>query len=875
VLDFLVAVVETCRKRAWAVLLAAVLLVGASLWYTAGHLGLDTDTDDLISPNLPWQQQSRAFDRAFPLGTSQTVVVIDGKSADAVTDGTARLATALAKRTDLFKSVRRPDGGPFFDTYGLLFLSEKELNDLSNQLAAAQPLLGPLDTDPTLRGLFGVLDQALTGFDGGQATGEKLRVPMRQFAKTIEAEAAARPAALDWGSMMTGQPPRPEELRHFILVQPKLDFSALEPGAAASAAIRATAAQLGLEKSGLTVRLTGEVPLEDDEFSSITEGAGVTTTVSLLGVLIILSLGLRAPRLILSIIVTLIAGLIVTAGYAALAVGSLNLISVAFAVLFIGIGVDFGIQFSMRYRAELHEVAGGTLAADRRAAHAEAIRRTARGIAGPLGLAALSTCIGFFSFLPTDYRGVSELGLIAGTSMLIALVANLTLLPAILTLLPSGGRPEAAGFTWAAPIDRWLARHARAVLAVAVLLGVAGAASIPLVRFDADPLDLKDPHKESVQTARALMRDPLASPYTIEVLTPDEKAAEALAAKVSTLPLVKQALTLSSFVPEDQPAKLDILQTTQLLLGPVLQHLTTAPAPTPAEERASLVHFTQHLQSFLAGSKAGQLGDAGPALLAALKAFQAAPGGGDVVALRQALLGGFEQRMDILRRALQATPLTLAGLPQDIREDWISVDGHSARVSIAPTGDMRDERQMAAFVTAIRAVAPDATGAPVTILESGRTVSHAFVTASLLAIAAIMVVLALILRRLVDVLLVLIPLVLAGFYALGTCALAGIAFNYANVIAVPLLLGIGVAFDIYFVMAWRRSRGEAALLQTSTARAVVFSAGTTASAFGALMLSHHVGTASMGLILVLSLFYVLVATLIVQPALMTLWRRRD
>ena len=871
-IGFLSALVDFCRRHAGRVLLASLVLTVLGGVFAAGHLGVNTDTSKLLSPDLPWQKQGAAFDAAFPASTSLTTVVLDGASSDAVEDATAALAKALADKTDLFKSVRRPDSGPFFDRYGLMFLPKEELAQLSDQIAEAQPLMGPLDADPSLRGLFGVLGQALTGLEEGEASGDKLAGPMGLFAKTIDSVTAGKPDPISWGQLMTGKPPRPEELRHFILVQAKLDFDALEPGAAASAAIRQTAVDLGLASKGVRVRLTGEVPLEDEEFASVSEGAGTATVLTVVVVIGILLWALRAPRLILAILITLIVGLVMTAAFAAVAVGTLNMISIAFAVLFIGIGVDFGIQFSMRYRAELHAVTGGTVPADRGAANQEALKRTARAISGPLGLAALATAVGFYSFLPTDYKGVSELGLIAGTSMFVALIANLTVLPALLTLLPARGKPEAAGFVWAAPVDGWLRRHAKAVLALALLLGVAGAASVPLVRFDADPLDLKDPRKESVKTVKELTSDPLASPYSIEILTPNLAAADALADKLSGLPEVRQALTLSSFVPDDQPAKLDILDQTKFLLGPILDHAEALPAPSDDEERAALRNYAEHLRSFLAGTHGQALGPAAATLQAAIGRFLSGPGGGDVKVLREALLGGFEGRIDMLRAAMSAEKLTAESMPPEIRDDWIATDGR-ARVSVFPKGDMKDERQMAAFVAAVRTFAPEATGAPVSILESGKTVSTAFTTASLLALVAITIALAIILRRLRDVVLVVVPLALAGLYALGTSVAIGLAFNYANVIAVPLLMGIGVAFDIYFVMVWRTGSGPVALLQTSTARAVVFSAATTGTAFGSLALSHHAGTASMGLLLMMSLIYVLLCTLIVQPALMTVLGR--
>ena len=866
------ALVDFCRRHAWRVLLAALVLSLLGGWFASGHLGVNTDTSKLLSPDLAWQKQGAAFDAAFPSSTSLTTVVLDGNSSDAVEDATAALAKALAEKTDLIKSVRRPDSGPFFNRYGLMFLDKDELAALSDQIAEAQPLMGPLDADPSLRGLFGVLGQALTGMEEGEASGGKLSGPMGVFAHTIDSVTAGKPQPVSWGQLMTGKPPRPEELRHFILVQAKLDFDALEPGAAASAAIRQAAADLGLAAKGVRVRLTGEVPLQDEEFASVSEGAGTATAITLVVVIGILLWALRAPRLILAILITLIVGLVLTAAFAAAAVGTLNMISIAFAVLFIGIAVDFGIQFSMRYRAELHEVSGGVAPADRAAANQEALKRAARAISGPLGLAALATAVGFYSFLPTDYRGVSELGLIAGTSMFVALIANLTVLPALLTVLPARGKPEAAGFAWGAPVDRWLQRHAKSVLALALALGIAGAASVPFVRFDADPLDLKDPSKESVTTVKELTADPLASPYSIEILTPNLQAAQALADKLSALPEVRQALTLASFVPEDQQPKLDILDQTRFLLGPIIDRAAALPPPSDDEERAALRNYAEHLRSFLAGANGAALGTAAPALQAAIGKFLAAPGGGDVKGLRAALLGGFEGRVNMLRAAMTAEKLTPESMPPEIHDDWIASDGR-ARVSVFPKGDMKDEHQMAAFVAAVRTLAPDATGAPVSILESGKTVSTAFTTASLLALAAITLLLAVVLRRLRDVALVIVPLALAGVYALGTCVAIGLAFNYANVIAVPLLMGIGVAFDIYFVMVWRGGTGPVALLQTSTARAVVFSAATTGTAFGSLALSHHAGTASMGLLLMMSLIYVLLCTLIVQPALMSVLGR--
>src|SRR6185503_9875742 len=224
----------------------------------------------------------------------------------------------------------------------------------------------------------------------------------------------------------TGSAPRAEELRRFIEVKPVLDFEALEPGARASAAIRAAARDLNLTpEHGVQIRLTGDVPLSDEEFATLTDRAWLMGAAMMAGVLATLWLALRSFKIILAILATLVVGLALTMGMALVFIGVFNIISIAFIALFVGLGVDFGIQFSVRYRAERFHYPELM----------QALCHTGRTVGVPLGLAAAATAVGFFSFLPTNYTGVAELGLIAGTGMIVALIFSITLLPALLMLL--------------------------------------------------------------------------------------------------------------------------------------------------------------------------------------------------------------------------------------------------------------------------------------------------------------------------------------------------------------------------------------------------------------------------------------------------------
>jgi hopanoid biosynthesis associated RND transporter like protein HpnN len=848
----IVSLVRLSLKAPGMVLL--VCLIGAILLgaYAAMHFNIDADTNKLISPDLPWRQREAQFEKAFPQNVDLIAVVIDAKDAPGqAEDAAATLADWAGSHPELFKTVRRPEGGEFFTRNGLLFLPTEEVQKVADQLIASQPLLGQLAADPSLRGLFSAIDLALQGVTHGDIKLAELDAPLTEINNTLEAALAGQPHHLSWQSLFTGRPPTPQELRRFVLIQPILDYQALEPGAKAREAIHQAAAQFGLTPDkGIRVRLTGPVALSDEEFATVAQGAGGATAVSLALVCLILFIALRSWRIIVAILATLLTGLIASAAFAFAAVGALNLISVAFAVLFIGIAVDFGIQFSVRYRDERYRADDLD----------EALLHTARGIGGSLFLASATTALGFYSFVPTEYSGVSELGLIAGTSMIIALLLNLTLLPATIKLLRPAGEPEPIGFGRAAAIDEFLITHRRTVLAVTTIVGIGALIATAHWRFDFDPLNLKDPHTESVSTLFDLMSDPSTTPYTIDILEKSVADAQARAERIEKLPEVAQVVSIASFVPEDQDGKIAILNDAQMLLGPTLSPPTVSDPPDDTANLEALAKAAKDLADV-----AGPERDSPAARLARSLGEAVHRGNSILPILNETMISGLPRRLQELRLSLMPQPVSLETLPDDLKRAWVTPDGQ-ARLEVFPKGNARDPDVLRRFVAAVQSIAPDATGTPVTIQESGNTVVRAFTRAGILAVCAITLLLFIVLRRVRDVLLVLVPLMLAGLLTGATAVLFGLPLNYANIITLPLLLGIGVAFDIYFVMRWRA--GLPGPLQSSTARAVVFSALTTMTAFGSLALSSHPGTSEMGKLLTMALGYVLFCTLFILPALL-------
>ena len=849
--NFIDLLVDLSRRFACLVALLGIALTAVSAYYASTHLSLDTDVDKLLDPNLPWRKREMAYDKEFPQFTSLIVIVIDGATPDQAEDAAAALAEKLKPDTNLFKSVVRPDGSEFFRKNGMLFLSKEEVQSFADQMVQAQPLIGTLAADPSLRGLFDTLDLTAQGIERGEAKGDELDHPFTVFADTVEASLAGQYHPLSWQTLLTGRKPTMRELRKFILVQPVLDYSDLEPGADATDAIRKASRDLGLSPArGVRVRLTGPVPLADEEFGSVTQGATLSTTLAFSLICLWLFLALRSVRLVVSILITLAMGLVIAAGFAAFAVHSLNLISVAFAVLFIGIAVDFSIQFSVRYRSERYEVDN----------LAEALRRTARGIGGALAVAAATTSVGFLSFVPTAYTGVSDLGLISGAGMLIALVLNLTVLPALLVLIRPRGERRAVGFHRLRAVDRYLVERRRTVSIVALVVAAACLSLVPRLTFDFNPLNLKDPRTESVSTLFDLMKDPDTTPNTIDVLVAGTPDIAALADRLDKLPEVSHTVSVLSFVPEDQAEKLAILSDAQTLLGPTLSPPSVQPPPDPAAELDAMRRADEALARAVSQSH-----QASVERLSAVLHKAVAKGAEALPTLRENLVGGLGARLDEMRLALSAEPVTLESLPLDLRREWVAPDG-LARIEVYPKGDASNNEVLRRFVAAVRTVAPEATGAPISIQESAATIVGAFRTAGGFALVAIALLLAVVLRRVRDVALVLAPLLLAGLLTVATSVLADLPLNFANIIALPLLLGVGVAFDIYFVMNWRAGRVDP--LQSGTARAVLFSALTTGTAFGSLALSNHRGTSQMGILLTIALFFTLVCTFFVLPSLM-------
>jgi hypothetical protein len=564
---------------------------------------------------------------------------------------------------------------------------------------------------------------------------------------------------------------------------------------------------------------------------------------------------------------TLALGMVFCGAFAAFSVMELNLISVAFAVSNIGLGVEYAIHFCLRYRDNLtHHI------------HKDlALRSTLTSTAPSLLLCAGTTSIGLYAFIPTDYKGVSELGLLAGTSLFICLLITLIALPALLKILPAPAKfeqdEEPNGLAkLSAKLAAFPLHYAKPVAIATLVIAVISIALTFNVQTDFNPINLRDPNTESVIAFKNLMKDKETTPMTLTVLAKDENDAKVLQQKLLTLTSVDKTVSLFDFQPTAQDDKLALIEDMGLMLGAQTQNFpalktdtdpipgikrliktidTILPQKTDARERLALSNFKKELQDILIELDTRQQ----PSRRMFIEKIQTT------------LLGTLPEVMNELSASFNAGEVTLADLPADIKDKWLSKNG-SYRIQIFPKKDLNDLTSLEEFITQVQSVAPETTDLPVMYWESMKEVIGAFQQAIVIALITIALLLFAIRRNIVDTLLVMTPLILAGLFTMASAVITNTPINFANIIALPLLLGLGVDNGIHMVEKLHHSLSEEQnIYQSSTARAMFYGALTTASSFAGLAFSPHQGIASMGLIITMGIFWIMVCTFIILPAL--------
>jgi uncharacterized protein len=842
--------------------LAISLLLTVVAIYASTTIKINASTEGLFSANVSFIRNAQNYDSVFPNRGDPIVAVVDAKTPERALAAAHALEEKL-RGNSLFREVLVPAAEPYFSRAGLLFMNAEDLELLRTQLYEGRNALTMLLRQPNIVGIARFIELIPAGIR------YKVEIPPRfsdflhELADTVELQASGHNTVASWSTLFGFGELQERGKRQFLLSYPVAEKGTLNRVTPAIEAVRAAAAEISADRD-VRIRLTGQAALDQQELDSAFSSAFYASALSFALVVLTLVLGIKSWRLICMLVAILVIGSIWTSGLAVLVVPEFNLISLAYGVLFFAIGVDFGTHLGLRY---MEQASGSTTR--------RAITRAILGEGPAITLSVICASIGFLSFLPTDYLGLSQLGLISALGMVVAFAVTLILLPAMLAIWPPAG---AALPQRKSRFSSWAQRRAVTIVGLATIGTTAAVVIATRAQVDVNPLNLQDPTTEAVQVYRELARDPATSPYDVNLIAPDLVTARDMADRLRRVEGVAEVRTIESFIPHDQGPK-------RAAVAAINEQfkLTDEAAPRDLdamELQAGLGRLrasSNSLASAAAAANLAELRSAAVALLVALDRFSAQqPTNASLRALNKALASGLWPFFDQLRQSSAA--VTLDDLPNSLSRDWISSSG-AARIQVLPAAEMTQDDKLEAYARRIQVIAPTATGLPILITEAAHVVRQSFAEAVIIAAIGLVIVITLVRRRLADVILILAPLVLASIWTVAGSALAGVAFNFANVIAIPVLLGIGVASGIHVMNRVREidkssTSSERSFLDSSTPRAVLLTDANTALAFIALAVSSHRGLFSLGILLAIATSFSLLASLIVLPAILILLERK-
>lgn len=852
------------RYALW-VLLAALLIAIASSIYIARNLGMNTDTTDMLSEQLPFRINLKNYNKTFPQDIETLLIVLNAPTPEQVHLATEKLVKRLKEDTENFYDVYSPRVDDFLARNGLLYKSIPELERITDSLAMTQPLIARITRDPALVAFADVLTDAVNELDKGRSI--ELRPVLNEVSTTLDARLNGSPSTLSWQAMFSGESQK-STYQELIVVKPRLDYTQLSPAEQSITALYAAAESVGVTKDGpVRLRMTGEVALAEEELNSSLRGMEYAGIITFVLVGIVLFFAMRTGGLILNVLICLLMGLILTATFATAVVGHLNLISIAFAVLYIGLGADFAIHFLLRYREVLENGLPPT----------EAIQISGGDAGAALTACTITNAIGFYAFIPTDYSGVAELGIISGTGMIISLLVTLTIGPALLRYLPKRKPVKSIAKSSVGKVLELSLRWHKLTYAVTLVATIAALAILPQVRFDYNLLNMQDQQGSAVQTFRELLTEPDLSPWHVAVLADNRKETESLAKQLAELPEVNKVVTILDFVPTAQQEKFSLIEEMALTIGPISipTQMSATGDDVLAQQHKALNALVAALDQFIAKHPEHAATATMQTLQSSLIALLAQLDRGSADEKRKLLHSVEEDLLSMLPLALQslhtateAAPFDEKDLPAALSDRWHSQTGEY-RLAVYPVEDLNDDNALRRFVHAVQQVAPQAIGTPVISLEAGEAIVQAFIQAFSLALIGVVIILWVLLRSIKYTLLVLLPLLLSSLFTAALTILLDVPFNFANIIALPLLLGLGIDSSLH--MVYRSLNNEMVseiLIHSSTARAIFYSALTALVDFASLMFSSHQGTASMGVLLTVGLAFTLICTLIILPALL-------
>ena len=880
-------------RRSLLVISVSLVLAILSLWVTAQKLTFKTGRGDLVAKGLPYVEQYKNYREQFE-DLEGMVVVVEGKNPADMAGFAEALAIKLQAQSHLFSQVVYKIDTHYFRSRFLLYLNQDELQSLTRKLVDHQGFLESVNGAPGLHTLLssinaeissGMVDSLLTDFLGGDdeeetadAGGLSLLIRLlEEMTRHLMGETGYRSP---WQALFTGSGDSLREKGYmvsenddllFILVVPNEDETSFTGYKDAVALARQYIAETQKDFPDITVGLTGEEVISSDEMVTTQADVETASKIALTGVALLFIIAYRGVVKPLLAVFCLLLALCWTIGFTTLTIGHLNILSIVFTTILIGLGIDFGIHILERYKEE--RLKGNEIL--------EALQKTVQGTGRGNFSGAITTAMAFGAMVLTDFIGIVELGWIAGWGILFCMVAMLLVLPALITLEEKWRKPSYAqgvrGKSATPKQKQWIDKlfdHYYLIIGLCTVLVLIASVSLKDLRFDYNLLNLQAKGTEAVQYEMKILESAGRSAWSAAMLADSLEEVQQKELQLKALPTVARFESISVVIPEHQEEN---LLTIRKDLAPLLKELEVEPEDVAFSLKA-LNKTLKRIQFKLQGREEG--GDsldpvrvAGNRLRNFLEKSQKIEQGLAESRLENfstLLFTDYRDLMDELKANAEPRLVRLEEIPPKLRERYISKKGKYV-IHIYPSVDIWDLDERRKYLNDLRSVDPNVTGTAVHMFESTRLMTEGYVKGGLYAMTAIIFYVFFMFRNVRTVFFVLLPVLAGSIWTVGVMELIGLKLNMANLVILPLILGVGVVNGIHITHRYREEEDKhASVLGKSTGQAVVLSSFTTMIGFGSLMVADHSGVCSLGLVLTIGVFNCLIASITFLPALLKL-----
>lgn len=876
------------HRRLW--LYPQILLFGLSVYYTITNLQFSTNRNDLVGSDKRYHHNFIRFKEEFP-GQDDIAAVVESEDAEKNRQFVERLGAKLEKETNLFHEVFYKGDLKMLGPKALLFLDEESLRELQHALSEYKSFLAHFTKATNLNSLFQLVNNQISSQmlkanqKGPDPEIESLMkgLPALQRIVDLGADAIHRPgiapspgvtALFDAGPEAQAQEYITFAKGRFYLVNVRTGRE--EDNERAVQRLRELVAETQVEVPGVNVGVTGEPVLEFDEMQQSQSDSMVATIVSLLASALIFIYGYRETGRPIKAVICLIVGLGYTMGYTTLTVGHLNILTITFLPILIGLAIDFGVHLITRYEEELRHGRSEKVSLEK------AMVNTGLGIF----TGCFTTAGAFFAMGFTDFKGIKEMGIISGGGLLICLVPMMTMLPVLLLKGRQNKMDEHDAVT--PKVDRraqleklWLDRPF-AVVAITLFLCGLCALQFRKVFFDYNLLHMQSAGLPAVEFEQKLINSAGKSVLFAAVIADNATQALELEKRLSSLPTVATNDTMSQFLSGDQSTRLEII-------GQIKRDLATlrfAPVDTGPVNTDDLSRTLWSLNGYL-GLALPEIEENNETNLAtqvrgirrSIDQFRSAMNTGDrklvsarLAGYQQALFTDLRETFRALRNQDNSSPLRAEDLPPALRNRFIGKTGKHL-IQVYPKDNVWERAPQEQFVKELRTVDPDVTGTPIQLLEYTTLLKNSYIQAAWYALGAITILVFFHFRNLSSVILALLPVAIGTIWMVGVMGWRHIPFNPANIMTLPLVIGIGVTNGIHILNRFAEEQNPG-ILAKSTGKAVLVSALTTIAGFGSLIPAKHQGIASLGAVMSVGVATCMIAGLTFLPAILTLLIRK-